>query len=461
MAAFLAAIFLCFAVAFWRGLIVHGPAIAGSFCVLFFCFAVTYFLWLKKGMAMKVTVKDLHGSGPILAKTKVAKNGDQFVQIYQRAKTINPFKQLYYAIKNITDSRIKPAEQWVRENVDQTCGKLDAMMLKQIFRGIKNQHEQSPEVFIKPNAFDAHNQTYSFSENISFGFTNKNFASSLDLNHELMKLLEKQNNEFASSKSERSASRTPQQLAAYKTGVVNRFKNNASSSNSSLVHQKTDQDIFVVSKYYFSEIKNITQEEKEYLKNAVKVLLAKLNLSPVEQGEINVIKALKEVEELLVQNPSPMPKEELKNLLTKIMTEAVPIYQKFKAKLQQEPELRGLSLPMVIDSFLLRDFKQALNVFLHFYEGESRPNDNQKLMLESLASFLSENKQFMPVDMLATFEKRLNALGIQVNLTASIENLPSHTIKPARNPDSSFVADNAVSDSESKLEIDASDAGEE
>ncbi|MGB4346334.1 MAG: hypothetical protein WBJ21_08040, partial [Burkholderiaceae bacterium] len=267
--------------------------------------------------------------------------------------------------------------------------------------------------------------------------------------------------EFASSKSERSASRTPQQLAAYKTGVINRFKNNASSSNSSLVHQKTDQDIFVVSKYYFSEIKNITQEEKEYLKNAVKVLLAKLNPSPVEQGEINVIKALKEVEELLVQNPSPMPKEELKNLLTKIMTEAVPIYQKFKAKLQQEPELRGLSLPMVIDSFLLRDFKQALNVFLHFYEGESRPNDNQKLMLESLASFLSENKQFMPVDMLATFEKRLNALGIQVNLTASIENLPSHTIKPARNPDSSFVADNAVSDSESKLEIDASDAGEE
>ena len=146
---------------------------------------------------MKVTVKELHGSGPILAKTKVAKNGDQFVQIYQRAKTINPFKQLYYAIKNITDSRIKPAEQWVRENVDQTCGKLDAMMLRQIFRGIKNQHEQSPEVFIKPNAFDAHNQTYSFSENISFGFTNKNFASSLDLNHELMKLLEKQNNEFS------------------------------------------------------------------------------------------------------------------------------------------------------------------------------------------------------------------------------------------------------------------------
>ncbi len=412
-------------------------------------------------MAMKVTVQNLQGSGPILAKTKVAENGDQFVQIYQRAKTINPFKQLYYAIKNAADSRIKPAEQWVRENVDQTCGKLDAMMLRQIFSNIKKQHEKSPEVFIKPNAFDAHNQTYSFSENISFGFTNKNFASSLDLNHQLTKLLKNQNLEYDRSMPKQSASKTPQQLTAYKTGVINRFEENTSSYQSSSVHQKTDQDIFVVSKYYFSEIKNITQEEKTYLQNAVNDLLAKLNPSTVEQGAINVIKALKEIQGLLVRDPSPMPKEELKNLLTKIMTEAVPIYQKFEVELEKNPDGRVLSLPMAIDSFLLRDFKQALNVFLHFYEGSSRPNANQKAMLTSLASFLDDNKQFMPADMLATFEKRLNELGIQVNLTAPIENLPSHTLKPVRNPDSSFVADNAVSDSESKLEIDASDAGEE
>ena len=423
---------------------------------------------------MKVTVRELHGSGPILAKTKVAENGEQFVQIYQRAKTINPFKQLYYAIKNITDSRIKPAEQWVRENVSKTCGKLDAMMLEQILKDIKNQHEKSPDVFIKPSAFTVHNESYDFEPNISFGFANKNFTASLDLNYEMTKFLKKQNIEYALRRPEKSESKAPQQWAVYTDEFFNKFEEKALSSNPPSAELKTkekvDQWVFAISKYYFSEAKNITQEEKSSLRAGVNYLLKNLDQSSMTLVETQVIKVLKEVHGLLEQPLPLMAKEELKTLFIQTLTEAVHDCQQFESALKMHPDREILSSPMKMDRLLLRDYKQALHVFLHFYEGQSRPNANQKAMLESLALFLSENKQFMPVDMLASFEKRLNILGIACDFSLPVKNDASAMFDIAgadkrsynpRRPEEDIFPDVAGSASVSHSETDGLDAGEE